>query len=121
MLDVFPMETSIDDGLCDLNITDVQTGRSSLVELKVAELVKGEIHFKTLQGSQINWLAERSRHPSRNVFILIEHPQGLFLIKADYSVAWRRAMVQRKCALTSSIGKPVEWSGLALALWPPLV
>lgn len=120
MLDLVPLETSIDDGLPDLFITDIETGRSSYIELKVAELKGDVINFKTLQGSQINFLAERAKFATQKAFILIEHPKGLFLIQARHEVSWRREIVRRSCTLTSSIGSPVEWSGLAAALWPPL-
>lgn len=120
LLDVVQTETSIDDGLPDWLITDIETGRSSWIELKVGELKSDTLHFSTLQSSQINFLSDRSKHVTQNAFILIEHVQGMFLIKAEPSIAWRRLIVTKKCFLSSSIGKPVEWSGLAAALWPPL-
>lgn len=118
LLDVFQMETAIDDGLPDYGIVDRETGRITFLELKVGTVAKGDLLFPTLQGSQINFLAERSR--SATALILIEHPAGLHLIPADYGIAWRRAMAAKRLPLGSPLGRPVEWSTLAQAMRAPL-
>lgn len=120
LLDVFPMETAIDDGLTDIGIIYRPTGQMTFLELKVGAIQGSEVSFRTLQGSQINFMAERSMTPGVGSFLLIEHPKGLMLIPARYDADWRRAVSARKCALESPLTRPVEWSTLALAVRPPL-